>query len=76
MNNILYENNTLSLAARYMLLIISASYGVPSVKLFHGQIEFYMSDADIHLRCIQKCMRYAQIDLQYGQFYMSYAYFH
>ena len=45
MNNILYENNTLSFAARYMLLIIAASYGVPTVKLFYGQ------NWILHVRC-------------------------
>ena len=39
-----------------------------------GKSEFYMSYVDIHSCCIRKCLRYAQIHLQYGQLYMSYTY--
>ena len=45
--------------------------GVPSVKSL-SKIEFYMSYFDVHSCCIWKCLRYAQIYLQYGQLWMSY----
>ena len=52
-------------------------YGVPSAKNEStGESECYMSYVGIHSCCLRKCLRYAQIHLQYGQLYMSYVYFH